>query len=86
MAGVEWLQGFLRRYPEIYLRSPEETSLAGASGFSKPQVKKFFELLSVIQKENQLTAESVYNMDETGINVIQKIPKILAKKASLKLD
>ena len=65
-----WLQGFLRRHPEISLRSPEATSLARASGFNKPQVKKFFELLSVIQKENQLTAQSVYNMDETGINVI----------------
>ena len=80
VAGVDWLQGFLRRHPEISLRLPEATSLARASGFNKPQVKKFFKLLSVIQKENQLTAQSVYNMDETGINVIQKVPKILAKK------
>ena len=81
MTGVEWLQGFLRRHPEISLWSPEATSLAKQSGFNKPQVKIFFELLSAIQKENQLTAESVYSMNETGINVIQKVPKILAKKA-----
>ncbi|XP_076816893.1 uncharacterized protein LOC143462559 [Clavelina lepadiformis] len=48
IAGYEWVKGFLKRHPEISLRSPEATSLARASGFNKPQIAKFFELIHEI--------------------------------------
>ncbi|XP_076799909.1 uncharacterized protein LOC143445003 [Clavelina lepadiformis] len=68
------------RHPEISLRSLEATSLARASGFNKPQIAKFFELIHEIYEKNNLTAARIYNMDESGINVVQKLSKVLAKK------
>ncbi|CAK8685782.1 unnamed protein product [Clavelina lepadiformis] len=40
IAGYKWVKGFLKRHPEISLRSPEATSLARALGFNKPQIAK----------------------------------------------
>ena len=40
--GVEWLKGFMRRHPEISLRSPEPTSMGRAVAFNKANVTKFF--------------------------------------------
>ncbi|XP_076814279.1 uncharacterized protein LOC143460585 [Clavelina lepadiformis] len=80
IAGYDWVKGFLKRHPEISLRSPEATSLARASGFNKPQIAKFFELIHDIYEKNNLTAARIYNMDESGINVVQKLSKVLAKK------
>ncbi|KAK6194406.1 hypothetical protein SNE40_000044 [Patella caerulea] len=44
-AGRYWFENFLRRNPEISLRTPEATSIARASGFSRPNVEQFFNIL-----------------------------------------
>ena len=42
MAGKDWLYGFLKRHPDLTIRSPEATSMARAVGFNGPQVTRFF--------------------------------------------
>ena len=60
------------RHPEISLRQPEATSVAIASGFNNEAVGRYFTLLEKIIDEHKLTAMRIYNMDESGISVVQK--------------
>uniref|UniRef100_A0A8D9EKN5 HTH CENPB-type domain-containing protein n=1 Tax=Cacopsylla melanoneura TaxID=428564 RepID=A0A8D9EKN5_9HEMI len=50
-AGKSWLYGFLKRNPQISLRSPEKTSLARAKGFNRTAVGKFFDLLHTLNEQ-----------------------------------
>ena len=70
LAGKKWLRGFLKCHPETSLRLPEATSLTWASGFNRSQIDAFFNLLTKTAEENNISADHIYNMDESGINVV----------------
>lgn len=80
MAGQTWVQGFLRRHPDVSVRMPEATSLSRAAGFNRVQVGRFFDKLKGIFTENQMTPDRIFNVDETGITSVQKPCKVLSKK------
>ena len=81
MAGPGWMEHFLRKHSTITLRKPEATSGARAMGFNKVAVNQFFGLLTSIIDKYHLTADKIYNCDETGITVNPKgYSKILALK------
>jgi len=71
MPGKNWYYAFMRRHPKLSLREPESTSMARAQGFNKPRVLAFFKLLSKIYKEEQLTPDRLFNMDETSLSTVQ---------------
>lgn len=80
IAGWDWLKGFRERNSNISLREPEPTSAARARAFNKPQVMKFFSLLEKAVTDNGIPAHRIYNMDESGLNTVQKPPKVFASK------
>ncbi|XP_055523893.1 uncharacterized protein LOC129717770 [Wyeomyia smithii] len=81
LAGYDWLKCFLKRHPNLSLRSAENTSLARATGFNRHSVRKYFDLLEGIFADHQYPPQRIWNMDETGFSTVYtKLPKVLAKK------
>lgn len=83
-AGKAWLASFLERNPTLTVRKAEGVSLARATGMNKPDVNDYFDLLEKTLTENQLIGKpgSIYNMDETGIQLNNEPGKVIAKKGS----
>lgn len=80
LAGTDWMQGFLKRHPELSLRHPEATSISRATGFNKVQVGKFFALLKDVMGKYKFPPNRIYNIDESGLSTVQKPGRILAQK------
>lgn len=81
VAGKKWYYNFMKRHPDLSLRTPECTSLARARGFNRASVSKFFDLLENICDRNALDGTRVFNVDESGFSTVQKrCQKIVATK------
>ena len=81
MAGRHWLAGFLARNRTLLIREPEATSINRAVGFNKAQVDNFFEIWrSLLESFGPLDGDRIWNMDESGLTVVHKPGRIVAKK------
>ncbi|XP_064482894.1 tigger transposable element-derived protein 6-like [Ornithodoros turicata] len=83
-AGKDWFQSFLRRHPDLSIRKSEGLSLARAEGMNRIEVKAFFDLLLRVLDDNKLHGcpDRIWNMDESGIQLINKPNKVVASKGS----
>jgi hypothetical protein len=80
-AGKKWLRNFLKRNPTLSLRKPQSMALARAKGFTQANVKMFYDLLEPELKKVNMKPNKVFNVDETGITVVQsRRSKVLAVK------
>jgi helix-turn-helix, Psq domain len=83
MAGKKWLRGFLRRHPDLSIRTPEKLSYARIEGFTEEKVLVFYSVLERVCVEKNIDATRIFNMDESGFaTVINKAPKVVAQKGS----
>ena len=81
LAGKEWYLGFMRRHAEkLRLRQPEATSLARATAFNPYTVGAFFNLLEQSYEKLAVTGAQIFNLDETGVTTVHKVPKVIAPK------
>lgn len=81
-AGKKCSYNFMRRNPNLSLRSPEYTSLARAKRFIRKNVFEFFfDLLEKICDKNKLDRTRIFNVDESGFSTVQKrCQKVVAFK------
>ena len=85
-AGKDWLYGFLKRNPEVKLRQPEGTSINRIVSFNAESVKKFFTNLKIMMDTYNFPPNRIFNMDETGVTVVQKkCPKVYGPKGAKKV-
>ncbi|KAG5870015.1 hypothetical protein JTB14_008992 [Gonioctena quinquepunctata] len=80
MAEKEWLDSFRRRNVNLSLRKPKNTSAARFYGFNRTAVSDFYENLKKVLIKYKLTADRIYNFDESGISTVLSTPKVLAEK------
>ena len=80
MAGKDFFLAFKKRNPDLVLRTPEATSLMRATGFNKPQVDRFYDLLLKLQEQFGFQASQIYNANETGVSTVHKNDKVLSLK------
>ena len=59
VAGIDWLQGFMRRHKKLTLCKPEITRLFSTTTFSKTNVMDFFENYECTLKSWKFTGDRV---------------------------
>lgn len=80
MAGKHFYDDFVKRHPDISLRTAESTSLMRAVGFNQHQVEIFFANLEKLMSKYNFRPSNIFNCDETGVTTVQKHEKVMAKK------
>ena len=82
MAGIQWTRLFLKRHPDLTLRTPEPTSISRLQGFRESEINVFFKNLEELTSKHHYSASKIYNVDETAISTVVEPPKVLAKTGS----
>ena len=87
MAGRGWLQGLMRRFPRLSLRTPQPLSFARARACTDEAIKRFFEKLGGIYARLNLLVKpmQVYNCDETGISIVHNPGRVLTEMGRKKV-
>ena len=60
----------MKRHINLTLRKPENTSLSKVTAFNKTNVMEFFVNYERVIKSWKVTADRVYNIDETGLSAV----------------
>ena len=66
LAGLAWLQGFMKRHPDLSIRKPQATSVNRCVGFNRGDVGRFFKIYKEELDKGGMTACRIWNADETG--------------------
>ena len=87
MAGRSWMDGFMKRFPRLTLRTPHALSFARAKACTDEAIKGFFEKVGGLYARLNLLSKpmQIYNSDETGINVVHKPGRIITEMGKKKV-
>ena len=87
MAGRGWMDGFMRRFPNLTLRSPHPLSFARAKACTDEAIKSFFEKIGGLYARLNLLSKpmQVYNSDETGISIVHKPGRVVTEMGKKKV-
>ena len=81
--GRDWWYGFLRRHPDISLRSPEQLQLSRTSACSQERLSVWYnDYESFLKKYSISNPDQIWNADETGCPLCPKSGKVLSMRGS----
>ncbi|XP_077074282.1 uncharacterized protein LOC143725635 [Siphateles boraxobius] len=80
MAGPDWFTFFMKRNPNLSMRSPEPTSLTRATSFNHMNVERFFNSLGQVIERYSFDGGDIWNMDETGVTTVQSPDRVVARR------
>ena len=80
--GKDWVDGFLRRHPDLSLRSPSPLSTVRCRMLNKVVTQKYFDHLSQIIADNQLhdKPHAIWYMDETSVSLCHRQAGFMHRK------
>lgn len=80
--GLQWLHRFVHRNKQMSIWKPEACSLSRLTSFNTTNVDLFFSDLKNILENNPLLCNRsrIYNLDETGLTIVQKPQKVIATR------
>lgn len=78
--GYDWFYGFMSRWPDLKVVKPRSLEAARAKSATQNVIHNYFrELEAILDKYNlRDKPQCIYNIDEKGLNVEHKPPKIVA--------
>ncbi|XP_065654605.1 uncharacterized protein LOC136081232 [Hydra vulgaris] len=84
----KWWRSFNQRHKNLVLRKPEGTSSVRHQCMSMPKVAKYFSSLHEVLSDTcaLLKPSLIWNMDESGLQMDFKPPKIIAKRGTKHLQ
>ena len=84
VAGKKWVKGFLKRHPNITVKTAKNLSVTRAMGANPTVISKWLRELKANAKACGVsTPQQVWSGDETGVQTVQKERKVLAAKGKM---
>ena len=82
-----WWEKFLQRNPNLRLRSGDSTAHVRMDAINAENLSAYYDLLKSVYDEHGFDShpEAIYNMDETGVPLEPRPPKVIAAKGKKKI-
>ena len=82
-----WWENFLKRNPDVRLRSGDSTAGVRMDAMNAENLDSYFDLLRSVYDDFDFDKfpEAIYNMDETGVPLTPRPPKVIAKRGQKKV-
>ena len=80
-AGRAWFEGFMRRRPNLTIRSPQSLSYCRAISANKETITDFFGKIGSLYGKLNLVSKpmQIFNCDEMGVKIVFKPNKVIAE-------